>query len=120
MFIFDLGITKSQKVVKIEKKERSEEGIDCIRPVIWEPMVAVTKPNLKNIKTSFIDAKSQELIVVSDKIYFIKLKDFVTHATPKDSEKMVFDAESISRLLPKASIKSIESFVNNSYGLYDK
>lgn len=63
-------------------------------------MVAVTKPNLKNIKTSFLDSRSQELIVISDdKIYFIKLKDFVSHATPNKSEEMIFNADSISRLL---------------------
>ena len=62
-------------------------------------MISVTKPNLNNIKTSFLDSKSQELIVVADKIYFLKLKDFVSHIQVKESEQMVFDAKTINRIL---------------------
>ena len=108
-------------MVKIEKKQRSEEGIDCLEPVIWEPMISVTKPNLNNIKTSFLDSKSQELIVVADKIYFLKLNDFVSHIQVKESEQMVFDAKTINRILQEdtAGSKQPETAKTPNTGVKD-
>ena len=77
-FYQDLKLEPSQQLIKIEKIDYNEEGIDCERPVYLSLLNQVETPNVKDIYESFLDFESKYLITFSEKIYFTPLTEFMS------------------------------------------
>ena len=74
----------SQQIVKIEKLNYNEEGIDCTNPFFTFILTRIKEPAISQVKKSFVDSISGNLIVLSDKIYFYAIDSFMSKKVSSD------------------------------------
>lgn len=61
-----------------------EEGIDCIFPQFTDILTRLKEPAINQVKRSFVDPITGNLIVLSDKIYFYEIDSLMTNAKSSD------------------------------------
>lgn len=96
-----MQLEPSQQIIKIEKDSNDEEGIDCQNPGFTHLLFKVKQPNIKNVRNSFLDSKTNNLIVFSDKIFFIKLDEFMKNVktTEQNLDTLAFGNNLNQRIL---------------------
>lgn len=70
--------------MKIEKLNYNEEGIDCTNPFFTYILTRIKEPAVSQVKKSFVDSLSGNLIVLSDKIYFYAIDSLMSKKISSD------------------------------------
>ena len=104
-FYQDLKLEPTQQLIKIEKIDYTEEGIDCENPAYLRLLTQVQNPYLKDVYESFLDSESKYLITFSDKIYFTPLTEFMSKAesNTEDLNTFMFGNTNEFRLLEETN-----------------
>lgn len=83
-FYKHLELSPTEQLVKVEKTGYQEEGIDCLNPQFAYILTRVKEPAISQVKKSFLDPVSGQLIVLSDKFYFYSLNALLSNVVSSD------------------------------------